>query len=149
MATNGSLNPDTSADEQIFNARTRVLWRRLRRRRTVGPDTIEPSLPEFHTPHSRFACAGSGQDREFERASRNALFGRQRVVGSSHLARREVAREALLEPYRFCHRSLSVFSRCCGRSHRCASLLRGGMICFGLSGPQRGFVNRAKLTTRP
>jgi len=42
MATNGSLNPDTSADEQIFNARTRVLWRRLRRGRTVGPDTIEP-----------------------------------------------------------------------------------------------------------
>jgi hypothetical protein len=26
--------------------------------------------------NSRFACAGSRQDREFERASRNALFGR-------------------------------------------------------------------------
>jgi hypothetical protein len=63
------------------------------------------SLPEFRTPQLAFRCAGSRQDREFERASPNALFGRQRVVGASHLARREVAREALLEPHRLCRRS--------------------------------------------
>jgi hypothetical protein len=55
MATNGSLNPDTSADEQIFNAHQR---RRLRRGRTVGPDTIEPSLPEFRTPQLALRLCG-------------------------------------------------------------------------------------------
>jgi len=52
--------------------------------------------------NSRFACAGGRQDREFERVSRRLVLA---AVGSSHLARREVAREALLDSHRFCGRS--------------------------------------------
>ena len=84
-----------------------VVIRRDDIRTRAGPNLSDrtPSnlwLPEFRTPQLAFRCAGSRQDREFERVSRRLVLA---AVGSSHLARREVAREALLDSHRFCGRS--------------------------------------------
>jgi len=136
MATNRSPNRDRSADEQILNARTSP----------VVATAAEPNCRMGHhrtfrclnsgRRNSRFACVGSRQDRELKRASRDALFGRQRVLWPFHFARREVAREALLEPHRFCRRS-----RPPDAPRFTLGLVRDGLVCC--DGNSRG-TNSAK-----